>query len=65
MLQYVPLLRNLIRVGGGALLHSWAIAKEDVDAIFNDPAMDLVIGAALLGSVELWYVAAKKFGWST
>lgn len=62
---YIPIVRNVLRIGAGAALHSWAVAKEDLDAIFNDPAMDLFIGACLLGLTEGWYYLAKRFGWST
>lgn len=62
---YVPLIRNVLRVLAGSTLHSWAVAKDDIDAIFSDPAVDLLIGGFLLVIAEGWYLLAKRFGWST
>lgn len=56
-----PWIRITIRIAGGiAIGRGWA--DQGTVSMFYDPA---VLGAIALGANELWYITAKRFGWST
>lgn len=60
-----PIVRILARVLAGFLIGAGWFTEDAAESIFADPAFDMAIGAALWGVTELYYYAAKRFGWKT
>ena len=63
-----PISRILLRVAAGALISKGYFAPEDANAITSDPdlvwVVEMALGGAVWGVTELWYSAARKFGWA-
>lgn len=61
-----PLARVLLRYIGGALMSAGVAinpgALTDPDLI---QVMCFVLGALASGASEVWYILAKKYGWTT
>lgn len=60
-----PIVRILARVLAGFLIGAGWFTEDAAESIFNDPAFDMAVGAVLWGVTELYYYAAKRFGWKT
>ena len=60
-----PVIRILARVLAGFLIGAGFFTEDAADAVFNDPAFDAAIGAVLWAVTEVYYLLAKRLGWST
>jgi hypothetical protein len=60
-----PLIRILARVLAGFLIGAGWFTEDAADSIFSDPDFDIAIGAVVWALTELYYLAAKRFGWTT
>ena len=65
MPDIAPIIRILARVLAGFLIGAGYFTEDAADSIFNDPAFDAAIGAAIWGVTEVYYLIAKRMGWST
>ena len=64
-----PIIRILLRYGIGALVTYGILTADQAMVISSDPdvqiVIELLLGAAAAGLNELWYAAAKRWGWAT
>lgn len=61
-------IRIILRVLAGILI-GWGLPYDWANEIINDPSViataEVLAGAALWGVTELFYAAARRFGWQT
>ena len=62
------IVRILLRVFAGILI-GWGLPADWADEIVNDPEVlitaEAVVGAIIWGGTEVYYMAARRFGWPT
>lgn len=60
--------RIILRVIAGILI-GWGLPDDWAHEIVNDPGVivsaEAVVGAAVWGLTEIYYMAARRFGWPT
>lgn len=61
-------IRILLRVFAGILI-GWGLPYDWANEIVNDPSVMLtaetIVGAIIWGVTEIFYAAARRFGWQT
>lgn len=61
--------RIFLRYFAMALVMWGWLGPADAKVLSNDPdlamAVEVSVGILIMGGTELWYWAAKKFGWAT
>ncbi len=62
------LIRILLRYAAGALVAKGLLTAEDGASFATDPdimqALEVAAGIGIGAATELWYAAARKFGWA-
>lgn len=62
------IVRILLRVFAGVLI-GWSLPPDWANEIVNDPAVivtaESMVGAVIWGATEVYYVVARRLGWST
>ena len=59
-----PIIRIGLRYISGYLVFKAIIPPDIADMLANDPEVVAVIGAAIAGTVEFFYILAKRLGWA-